>query len=388
LSTTRIGLDARALTNINRHRGIGLYTARLIEKLLQEATDYEFVAFGSGEAPDADLLGPSITDRLEWRGLPEYRKLPYHDVLADHLALAGAVSRSGVAMFHGIDHNLSPFLKCPSLVTVHDLIPLIMPGPYLGPRQLLWSMAHRTATRRARLVVTVSESTRRDVARIWGIPEDRIRVVYEGVDQSTGRVEDNRLIEATTRKYGIRQPYFLFTGGFDPRKNIGNMLLAFKRFLLLSEKDFQFVLCGDEGKSRRYLHDQVAELGLDGRVVFPGFVPADDLPPIYSGATALVFVSLYEGFGLPPLESMMYQVPVLTSRVSSIPEVVGDAGLFVDPLEPGDIAAGMIRLSSDEELRKELVKNGMKRAALFTWEKAARETLSLYDQVLRGGGRD
>jgi glycosyltransferase involved in cell wall biosynthesis len=388
LSTTRIGLDARALTNINRHRGIGLYTARLIEKMLEEATDFEFVAFGYGEAPDADLLAPGTADGLQWSALPEYRKLPYHDVLADHLALAGAVKRSGVVLFHGIDHNLSPFLKCPSLVTVHDLIPLIMRGPYLGPRQRLWSEAHRRAARRARVVVTVSESTRSDVARIWDIPEDRIKVVYEGVDQSAGRVEDALEIEEVTGKHGIRRPYFLFTGGFDPRKNVGNMLLAFKRFLLLTGKDYQFVLCGDQGKSRRYLRDQVAELGLDGRVVFPGFVPASDLPPIYSGATALLFVSLYEGFGLPPLESMMYQVPVLTSRVSSIPEVVGDAGLFVDPLEPGEIADGMIRLSSDEELRKELVKNGMKRAAMFTWEKAARETLSLYDQVLQGGECD
>ena len=388
MSRTRVGLDARALTNINRHRGIGLYTARLIENLLQEATGFEFVAFGFGKAPDADLLDRGVMSRLEWRELPGYEKLPYHDVLADHIVLAKVVQQSGVKLFHGINHNVSPFLKCLSLVTVHDLIPLIMRGPYLGPRQLLWSTAHRRAARKARFVVTDSESTRRDVARIWGIPEDRIKVVYGGVDQNHRPVEDARKIEKVTEKYSIRNPFFLFTGGFDPRKNIGNMLLAFKKFLLATGKDFQFVLCGDLGHFKCYLHDEITELGLDGRVVLPGFVPADDLPSIYSGAVALVFMSLYEGFGLPPLESMMYKTPVLTSRLTSIPEVVGDAGLYVDPLEPADIAAGMIRLAEDDGLRKELVEKGARRAALFTWGETAREILALYPQVLEGGGRD
>ncbi len=125
---------------------------------------------------------------------------------------------------------------------------------------------------------------------------------------------------------------------------------------------------------------------MTGSVVLTGFVPDGDLPPLYSGALALVFLSLYEGFGLTPLESMTYETPVLTSRLSSIPEVVGDAGLYVDPLEPADIAAGMARLAEDEELREQLKAKGLRRASLFTWEKTAREILVLYPRVAQGGG--
>ena len=386
MNAVRVGLDGRALTNQNRLRGIGRYTARLIENLIKETSDFEFVVFGYGESPKNGLLDSDVMDKLEWRRLPGHDRLPFHDVLVDHLVFARAVQQAGVSFFHGVDHNLSPFLKCPSLVTVHDLIPLVMPGPYLGPRHLLWVKAHARAARKARLVVTDSDNTRRDVENIWGIPGERIKVVYAGVDEPKRTVEGERAIEKVREKYEIDRPFFLSIGGFDPRKNIGNTLLAFKRFLLESGLEFQLVMCGDLGRWGGYLQEETTELGLTGSVVLTGFVPDGDLPPLYSGALALVFLSLYEGFGLTPLESMTYETPVLTSRLSSIPEVVGDAGLYVDPLEPADIAAGMARLAEDEELREQLKAKGLRRASLFTWEKTAREILVLYPRVAQGGG--
>jgi glycosyltransferase involved in cell wall biosynthesis len=386
LNTTRVGLDGRALTNQNRLRGIGLYTARLVESLLKETGDYEFVVFGYGRSPQAGLLEKGTADKLDWWELTGHEKLPYHELLLDHLAYAKAVRDSGVSLFHGVDHNLSPYIACPSLVTVHDLIPLVMPGPYLGPRHLMWVKAHGRAARKARVVVTDSEHTRRDVERLYGIPGERIQVIYAGVDQDHRPVEDRRLIKKALDKYGIEKPFFLSTGGLDPRKNIGNALLAFKMFLMEDGGDFQFVLCGDPGRFKGYVNDEITDLGLRGRVVLTGFVPNEDLPPLYSQALALIFVSLYEGFGLPPLESMKYETPVLTSKVSSIPEVVGDAGLYVDPLEPADMAAGMSRLASDEGLRRELVQKGLRRAPRFTWEKTARQVLSLYPRVLGEAG--
>ena len=386
MNAVRVGLDGRALTNQNRYRGLGLYTARLIENLLKETSEYEFVVFGYGGRPDASLLEPRAMEKLEWWGLPGYERLPFHELHVDHFVFARAVKDAGVSLFHGIDHNLSPCIRCPSLVTVHDLIPLVMRGPYLGPRSLLWMKAHGRAARKARIVVTDSDHTRRDVENIWGIPGERIRVVYAGVEEPRRPAGDERAVEKVMEKYQIKKPFFLSVGGFDPRKNTGNALLAFKRFLIESGKEYQFILCGDHRHWSGYLQDEITELGLSSSVVHPGFVPDEDLPALYSGAVALVFLSLYEGFGLPPLESMTYETPVLTSRVSSIPEVVGDAGLYVDPLEPADIAAGMARLAEDEGLREQLKEKGLRRASLFTWEKTAREILVLYPWVLGEGG--
>ncbi len=222
--------------------GLGRYTARLIENLTRETSDFEFVVFSYGGGPDTGLLDRGALDKLEWREIPGHERLPYHDLLIDHLAFAKAVRQAGVSFFHGIDHNLSPFLRCPSLVTVHDLIPLVMPGPYLGPRPLLWVLAHGLAARRARFVVTDSDNTRRDVERIWGIPPGRIKVVYAGVDEPHRPIDGERAIEKVREKYRIEKPFFLSTGGFDSRKNIGNALLAFKNI----------ATTGDEGQYQEF----------------------------------------------------------------------------------------------------------------------------------------
>jgi glycosyltransferase involved in cell wall biosynthesis len=380
-----VGLDGRALTNQNRIRGIGLYTARLLENLVRATDDYDFVVFGEGPCPDDELLGKDTLDRLTWWELPRHERVPYHDVHIDHLTLARSVDEACVALFHGIDHNLSPLIRCPTIVTVHDLIPIIMPGPYLGPRNYLWVTAHRIATRRARLVVAVSDNTRQDVERLWKVPGERIKVVYEGAYEIDSPSGGEPAEGQALRKYGIDRPYFIGTGGFDPRKNISNILEAFKLVLLKEGDRFQLVLTGELGRFSHSIREELVELDIEHSVVLPGFIPDGDLASLRNRAVALVFVSLYEGFGLPPLEAMKHGTPVLTSRVSSIPEVVGEAGLYVEPLEPEDIAAGMLRLASDEDLREELKKKGLEQAKRFTWEETARELLALYPLVLRGG---
>jgi glycosyltransferase involved in cell wall biosynthesis len=382
----RVGLDGRGLCNINRLRGIGRYTARLVESLVELAgEDIRFVLFGYGDGPDTGLLAPYILDRVEWRELPRLEGFSFAGLLGEHLLMAREVDKAELDLFHAIDHNMSPFLRCPSIVTVHDLILLVLRGPYLGPTAWSWMLAHRFAARRARFVVAVSENTKRDVESIWGIPGERVAVVYEGVTPTYHPVEEREVVSAVCSGYGIRSPYFLYLGGFDPRKNLYNMLLGFKRFLLATGGDFQLVLCGDAVGFEGYLEDELEEQGLGRNVVLTGFVPEKDLPALYTGATAFLCLSLYEGFGLPLLEAMACGTPVLASRSSSIPEVVGDAGLLVDPLEPGEIAAGMERLAGDGDLASELSSVGRERAAGFRWEKAAASIIELYGRTVKGG---
>lgn len=388
LRKVRIGLDGRALGNINRFRGIGFYTARLVEALVRRGEDYDFILFGYGDAPDDELLDKDILERLEWRRIPRLQGLSYLSLLSEHLLFARVVQRARVDLFHAIDHNMTPFLSGPSLVTVHDLIPLVLRGPYLGPTAWLWMQAHRWAAKRAKVVITVSQSTRRDVERIWGIPTERIQVVPEGVSPHYRPLCEEQDIEGIRERYGLRRPYFLYLGGFDPRKNIHNMLLGFKRFLISADGEFQFLLCGDKRGFEGYLEDEIEELGLEEEVILAGFIPVEDQQALYAGALALVCVSLYEGFGLPLLEAMACGTPVLASRVSSIPEVVGEAGLLVDPVDPESIAQGMKRLVLEHSLRKELVSAGLERSSLYTWDRVADSILEIYRRVIRGGEGD
>lgn len=380
----RVGVDARALGNINRWRGIGRYTARLVEALIRvSGEDREFFLLGYGDAPSSELLAENAAERIVWRSIPRLEGLSYPGMLAEHLLFAREVARCNVDVFHGIDHNLSPFIPVPTLVTVHDLILLVLRGPYLGPTAWAWMGFHRAAARRSRFVVAVSENTARDVERIWKIPAERIAVVYEGVAPDYRPVEEDRIEEVLSR-HGIGRPYLLYLGGFDPRKNLQTLLLAFRRFLFSSGGDFRLVMAGDRRGFEGYLDDEVEEMGLEDRVVFTGFVSEEDLPALYTGASAFVCVSLYEGFGLPLLEAMACGTPVLASRSSSIPEVVGDAGLLVDPRDPEEIAQGMKKLVEEDALRMELVRKGLERASTFSWERAA---LSITDLYERAGGR-
>ncbi|MBC7231499.1 MAG: glycosyltransferase family 4 protein [Actinobacteria bacterium] len=379
----RIGLDGRGLCNVNRTRGIGRYTARLLEALAAQAEpEHRLVLFGTLERLPPGLLSPQAAARLEWRPM-RLDGYAFAGPLGPYLAMAKEIDGAGLDLFHAIDHDMTPFLRTPSLVTVHDLILLVLRGPYLGPTSWRWMLAHRHAARRARVVVAVSENTRRDVERIWGIPRERIAVVYEGVSPLYRPSEEKKVLETCTR-YGLSRPYFLYLGGFDPRKNLHNMLLGFKRFLLSGGGDHRLALCGDHLGFEGYIYDLVEELGLEERVVLTGFVPEEDLPALYSGADAFLCLSLYEGFGLPLLEAMACGVPVLASRASSIPEVVGDAGLLVDPLEPREIAAGLRRLTADRSWAREAAARGRERARRFTWERAAHSIMELYRGVLEG----
>ncbi|MDD3717769.1 MAG: glycosyltransferase family 1 protein [Actinomycetota bacterium] len=381
----RVGLDGRALGNVNRLRGIGRYTARLVEGLARAGDDIHFVLFGYGGPPGEDLIARDAMDGLEWHEIPRVKGPPLLAFPGEHLTYAREIEKAGVDIFHGIDHNMVPFLRCPSLITVHDLILLVLRGPYLGPTAWLWMWAHRRAARGADMVIAVSENTARDVQRIWGIPPQRIAVVHEGVTPDYAPVEDGSVKAAALERYGIEGPYFLYLGGFDPRKNLRNMLLAFKRFARAAGDGPRLVLAGDFQGFEGYVGDELEELGMEDMVSLPGFVEEGDLPALYSGAACFLCLSLYEGFGLPLLEAMACGSPVLASRVSSIPEVVGDAGLLVDPLDPGEIARGMETMWEGGREVEELREKGLRRASGFTWEKSAATIIGLYDMV--SGGR-
>lgn len=379
-----IGLDGRALSNVSRYRGIGRYTACMIENIVRLGGDgFRFLALGYGESPEESLLDSEILSYLEWWPL---RRLPgpYHLTFpGEYASVAMAARKAKVDLFHAMDHNLSPFLRCPSIVTVHDLIPLVLRGPYLGPFSWTWLQAHRMAASRASAVIAVSENTARDIRRFWKIPPDRIRVIPEGVEDFYRPVEDGERIDRVLSKYGITRPYLLYAGGFDPRKNVRNLLRVFRIFSR-RHPEYRLVLCGDTTAFEGDLRSGIQAEGLQESVVLTGFVEREELPALYSGAACSLYLSLYEGFGLPVLESMACGCPVVASRAASLPEVLGEAGVLVSPQDPEEAAAAVERICSDREFRASLAEKGLRRAAQFSWSKAAGEALDLYRQILGG----
>lgn len=267
------------------------------------------------------------------------------------------------------------------VITIHDTIPVDHPEWFNSAyaRWLKGSVA--TLARRAAHVITVSTFSKERIIATTGVDESKISVVLEGVDQQY-RPQDPDDVAATRSLLGIppNTRYVLYLGNIEPRKNVGRLLEAWRVAVKEVPEDVVLVVAGARGMWRVF--GDVTLERIPNRVVFTGYVPDDRLPALYSGATAFVYPSLYEGFGLPTLEAMACGTPVVTSSTSSLPEVVGDAALMVDPLDVDDIAAALVRVVSEEHLRGRLVDAGFERAAQFTWERAATETLDLLHQFV------
>jgi glycosyltransferase involved in cell wall biosynthesis len=306
-------------------------------------------------------------------------------IAAGDVAFVRRLRRLGGAVHLPNQHlgRYGRFLSQPYVVTVHDVIrwfdmngarePLIHP-PNRRDRALL--ALDYDGIRRATAVIAASQSTRRDLIDHIGVRPERVHTVYEGIDPERYRPVRRRLFD---------WPYVLYAGTEHPRKNVARVLEAFAR---VRRPGLRLVKAGGPGKAewdfRAATERKLAQLGLGDDVVFTGRVSDEDLVALYSGAACFVFPSLYEGFGFPVLEAMACGCPVVTSTASSLPELAGDAALLVDPADPDAITAAIARLLDDGALRRELARRGRRRAAEFTWERCAGETLRVYDRVLGG----
>jgi glycosyltransferase involved in cell wall biosynthesis len=267
-----------------------------------------------------------------------------------------------------------------TLLTVHDLSFERAPEtaePSL--RSYLKRVVPRSVAR-ADHVLADSEATRQDLIDLYRTEPDKISVLYSGVDARFRPVDDPTAIQAVREKYGISKgPYLFSVGTVQPRKNYGRLAEALHR---LDRPDLKLVIAGGRGWLNDDLYLTIEQLNLGSRVQFIGFADDDDLPALYSGAQLFAYPALYEGFGLPPLEAMACGTPVVTSNISSLPEVVGDAALTVDPIDVDDIAGALDRGLDDTALRGQMRQLGLARAQSFTWEQAAAQLLGHYQRLL------
>jgi len=269
-----------------------------------------------------------------------------------------------------------------TVVTIHDLGYLEYPQAHTRSSRLYLHVSTLFSTRAAARVIAISEATKRDLMTHYRVPEGKIKVVYHGRDPRFQPVTDDKTLRETATRYGVSRPYCLHVGTLQPRKNLGLLVDAWSELRERMENPPQLLLAGRRGWLYESLFEKVNTRDLGELVKFADYVEQADLPALYSGAMALTFPSLYEGFGLPPLEAMSCGTPVIASNATSVPEVVGDAGILLDPHDPHQWADAVIKLSADEELRRALSQKGMERASHFTWERCAGQTLDVLTEVL------
>jgi glycosyltransferase involved in cell wall biosynthesis len=283
-------------------------------------------------------------------------------------------------IFHSPDFALPPVRRACTVLTVHDLSFMRVPECSQPSLRTYLLRVVPPSVRRADVVLADSESTRSDVIELLGVSPDRVRVIYPGVDEGFRLVQDTRVLADVRRRYRLPEHFVLSVGTLQPRKNLPRLIEAYAQARM--DADVKLVIAGGTGWMYEGIFRRVEELGLQSEVHFPGYVADDDLPALYTLADLFVFPSLYEGFGLPPLEAMACGTPVVTSNVSSLPEVVGDAALMVDPRDVEALANAMRRALGEPSLRSAMVQRGLAQAQGFTWARAAGQLLRLYHEAV------
>ncbi len=369
----KIAIDARKW----RDFGIGTYVRNLVRHLAKLDPETSYLLFCNPEDE------PTLRD-LAANFVPVVERSARYGI-REHFSIPLKLRRLGAELLHS-PHYVRPLLcTIPSVVTIHDCIHLLFPQ-YLPSR-----MAYRyarfvmgSAVRHSALVYTVSEASRTDILRFypWADP-DKVCVVPNAIDAELLLDPGEEERERVRERYQIRGRFVLFAGNVKPHKNLERLIRAFARLRAQEgHDDLRLVLLGDDVSRYSSLRRAVEESGVRQDVRFFGFVPHRTLAALYRMASVFAFPSLYEGFGLPPLEAMACGTPVVTSRISSLPEVVGDGALLVDPYDEEAIAQGISRVLDDVELRRGLVERGLRRAAIYSWERSVRQIHAGYMKAL------
>jgi glycosyltransferase involved in cell wall biosynthesis len=389
----RIGIDGSCLSN---RRGFGRFSRQLVGALAEQHSAQEFVVFVDRPSAESVVVPPAFE-----RVIVPVGEAPSKAASAqgrrrwrDMFAMGLAVARSRIdLMYFPATYSFFPVWNVRKLVvTMHDTLPfshpeLVFPS---GTGRLAWRLKETAAARWADRIVTVSEASRKALQAWSGWPDHRFRVITEGPDPIFCPRADDPGAGAALRRYGISPDarYLLYVGGLSPHKNLLRLVDA---FALSARQDSLLVLVGDINDVFHthvpQIRAAVAQYGLHDRVILTGFVPDDDLVFLYSRATALVLPSLMEGFGLPAVEAMACGTPVVSSRAGSLPEVVGDAGVYFDPTDVGSIAAAIQLLLNDQGRRELLAQRAIQQAALFTWDASARALLACFDELAHETGR-
>lgn len=368
----RIAIDAHSV-------GTGLggnesYATNLIEALATIDSVNEYTLY---------VTRPEAVRRFSqrWPNFVVRQTRPHTPLIRIPLTLSAELRKNPVDVLH-VQFTAPPFAPCPVVVSIHDLSFEHLPETFKRRSRAQLRLTVRRSARKATHILALSEHARADIVATYGIPADRVTAIPLAAADRFQPVVDERELQRVRHTYGIAGDYILTVGSIQPRKNLGRLIAAYARLRTDAKVGHpQLVIVGRQawlvGETLRAIRDS----GFSDSIILTGYVPDDDLPALYSGARCFVYPSFFEGFGLPPLEAMKCGVPVVAGNRTSLVEVVGDAGILVDPLNPEAIASGLSQVLSDEDLREELGSRGLERSRLFNWRETAKRTLEVYERA-------
>lgn len=379
----KIGVDIRVLMD-KHYSGISEYTANLLLAILAQDKNSEYQLFYNSYH---DLDG-----RLEkWNGHnSQVIGLHYPNKVFNYCLQKIFDYPRLDKVLGGVDVFWSPHFNFTSLsgpesglkkvITVHDLSFLRYPQFFSG-RKNFWhkALGVKKILREADMIIAVSENTKNDIVELAGIAADKVRVIYSGNNVAKKEWPEEK-IRACFDKFGIKDPFILYVGNIEPRKNISGLIKAYDK--LRSEgKNIDLVLAGAPGWKDSQIHKDWQASSYKNQIKFLGYINEEEKEILYSRASVFVYPSFYEGFGFPPLEAMTYGVPVVCSNVSSLPEIVSNAAIMINPGKPAEIAGAIKMIMADERLRARLIASGYERAKVFSWGKTAQEYLKLFKEL-------
>ncbi len=377
-----VGLNAHLLSLSSGYRaaGINSYIYNLLRCLPDAGKEHRYTVFLADQ--EAQQAFPKMKTKIT--SLPTVN--PLVRVFWEQAVQPVQLLREGIDLLHSLAFVQPIFLPCEGIITIYDLSFILFPQRIHPLRRLYLRWGTQYSARKAQGIIAISGSTGQDITRLLGVPETKVYVVPCGVDEGFQPIDDKRVLDEFRKRQHLPAQMILFVGTVEPRKNLVTLL---KGYALLRKHILppSLVIAGAKGWHHQEVFSAVEELGLQGHVIFPGYIPQEELPLWYNAAEFFVYPSLYEGFGLPPLEAMSCGTPVITSNTSSFPEVVGDAGILVNPNSAQDIAEAMQRLLSHDSLRADMRRKGLDRSKEFSWQRAAQETVKVYEQAMTASRR-
>ena len=362
----------------SQHHGVGVYVANILKHLIPLAEEHTFLFYKRSEGIPIQNLRAGAG--IKWEDIVLPRTLR---IIWEHTFLPLSLSKERVDLFWG-PCNFLPLIKaCRYLVTIHDLAPFLLPHSLPLIRRIYYKRAFENSIRLADQIIVVSESLKTDLIKSLAVPEEKIKVIYNGIDESFRPVTDNAILSRIHEKYHLPSSFILTLGVLEPKKNIERLLQTYADLKKSLPNLPKLVIGGSReyGWMNSRVFQLVKSLALDDDVIFTGTIVHEDLPAVYNLATLFILPSLYEGFGLPIIEAMACGTPVITSNTSSLPEVAGNAAVLVDPYDVEKISQAIGQVLTNERLQKEMREKGKENAKRFSWERAANALLEIFEEI-------
>jgi glycosyltransferase involved in cell wall biosynthesis len=370
-----IGIDGRA-AKWYRGTGLGTYTYQLINYLNKIDDMNDYLVF----MPENCKQDIYFKNNFKLNNIDECKNNSFWD----EVNVPNTLKDMNIELYHVPQNGvgLPEDKKCHFIITLHDIIPYMMPET-VGDRYLkIFSEHMPDIVSRCDGIITVSNYSKNDIIEFFGFPKDKIYVTHLASEDIYKPLNKHMSKLITQKKYFIDGDFILYVGGFSPRKNIIGLIESFSKLLSIYKKDIKLVIAGKKGLSYDTYKTRAEELSILDKVVFPGFISIEHLPYVYNASKLFVYPSFYEGFGLPPIEAMACGIPVIASNTTSIPEVLGNSALLVNPNDIDKLCYSMFRVLIDRDLSEKLTLSGIVKASELSWSKTAKQTMLAYSKVL------